>query len=147
MREQGVVRKVISRETVEISVEKSASCHQCKACRDTEGEVAFIEAVNAAGAKEGDLVEIDISTRGVVVVSSVVYLLPIAFLMAGYLSGSLLTRFFYNSHSEGLSVLSALIFLAASFMAVRYYDRRMQRRGGLRARVLRVTTGPESEKV
>lgn len=147
MREQGVVRKVISQDIVEISLKKTASCHQCKSCRDAGGEVVFIEARNAVGAREGDFVEIEFSTRGVVAAGSVAYLLPIAFLAAGYISGSFFARFFYDRSSEGLSVICALIFLAASFMVVRYYDRRVQRRGSLRARVLRVITESECREV
>jgi len=143
MLEQGVVRKIISPDTVEVSLKKTESCHKCRACNDDGAGAVSIEAGNAAGAKVGDCVEIEIPTGGVVAASSIVYLLPIAFLLAGYLCGSLWSRFFYDSDSEGLGVLCALAFLAASFVAVRHYDRRVRRRGSLRAQVLRILIGPE----
>jgi len=147
MLEQGVVRKIISPDIVEISLKKKESCHKCRACNDDGAEAVSIEAHNAAGAKAGDCVEIEISTRGVVAASSIVYLLPIAFLLAGYACGSAWSRFFYDSNSESLGILCALAFLAASFMVVRYYDRRVRRKGNLRAQVLRIMTGSEGADV
>ena len=147
MLEQGVVRKIISPDLVEISLKKKESCHKCRACNDDGAEAVSIEAGNAARARIGDCVEIEISTRGVVAASSIVYLLPIAFLLAGYLCGSIWSRFFYNGNSESPGIVCALAFLAASFMVVRSYDRGIRRKGSLRAQVLRVLIGSEGADV
>src|SRR5512133_2316910 len=95
MREQGVVTRVIAPGRVELTLQASAACDKCGVChRNTEGGVT-IEANGDAGIKDGDIVEIEISTGGVVTASFVVYLLPVFFLIAGYVFGSTLIDFFH----------------------------------------------------
>ncbi len=96
MREQGVVTRVIPPDVVEVSLQASEACGRCGACHpDSEGRVG-IEAVAVSGVKTGDAVEIEISTGGVVTTSFVVYLLPIVFLIAGYIFGSAAGRFLFH---------------------------------------------------
>jgi len=142
MLEQGLVKKVISPGIVEISLKKAESCRQCKTCCESGADDVSIEASNAAGAREGDAVEFEISTSGVVAASFVVYLVPVIFLIAGYIGGSFLSRRLYNVASEGMSVFCAFVSLAASVLVVRFYDRRVRRKGNLQARVLRVVARP-----
>lgn len=139
MREQGVVTRIIAPGQVEVTLQASAACDRCSAChRNAEGAFA-IEASDAAGAKDGDSVEIEISTEGVVAASFVVYLLPILFMIAGYVSGAKLTSFFHIRISdEAGGIVGALLFLAASFLVVRGYDAAVRRKGTLRARVTKV---------
>ena len=142
MHEQGVVTRVVAPGRVEVVMQSSAACDKCGAChRDAEGAVA-IEASDATGAKDGDSVEIEISTGGVVAASFVVYLLPVFFLIAGYVFGSTLIGFFHIRISgEAGGIVSALLFLAASFGVVRWYDGAVRRKGTLQARVTRVISG------
>jgi sigma-E factor negative regulatory protein RseC len=139
MREQGIVTRVIPPDVVEISLPASEACGRCGACHpDAEGRVG-IEAVAVSGVKIGDAVEIEISTGGVVKTSFMVYLLPIVFLIAGYMLGSALTDFFSISvPGETGGILGALFLLTASFWVVRRYDRHIRSRGTLRARVIRI---------
>ena len=76
--------------------------------------------------------------------SFVVYLLPVVFLIAGYIFGSALTGFFsIRVSGETGGIVGALFLLAVSFWVVRRYDRHVRRRGTLRARVIRIL--PEGE--
>jgi positive regulator of sigma E activity len=139
MREQGVVTRVIPPDAVEISLQVSEACGRCGACRPaSEGRVG-IEAADVPGVKTGDVVEIEISTGGVVATSFVVYLLPVFFLMAGYIFGSVLAGFFFIRVSDEMGgIVGAILFCAASFGVIRWYDRDVRRRGTLRARVTRI---------
>ena len=144
MHEQGIVTRVIPPNVVEVSLKASEACGRCGACHpQTEGRVG-IEAVAVSGVKTGDAVEIEISTGGVVTASFVVYLLPVVFLIAGYIFGSALAGFFSIGISgETGGITGALFLLAVSFWVVRRYDRHVRRRGTLRARVIRIL--PEGE--
>jgi sigma-E factor negative regulatory protein RseC len=145
MREQGFVTRVIPPDVVEISLPASEACGRCGACHsNAEGRVG-IEAVAISGVKIGDAVEIEISTGGVVKTSFMVYLLPIVFLIAGYMFGSAMTDLFSIPVSgETGGILGALFLLTVSFWVVRRYDRHVRRRGTLRARVVRIL--PDGEK-
>jgi len=139
MREQGVVTRVVQPDAVEVSLKASEACGRCGACHPgTEGGVC-IEAVAVSGVKTGDAVEIEISTGGVVATSFVVYLLPVVFLILGYMFGSALAGFFtiWISGETG-GIAGAIFFFAVSFGVVRWYDRHVRRRGTLRARVIRI---------
>jgi sigma-E factor negative regulatory protein RseC len=139
MREQGVVTRVIPPDVVEVSLQASEACGRCGACRPaSEGRVG-IEAAAVPGVKTGDVVEIEISTEGVVATSFVVYLLPVVFLIAGYIFGSVLAGFFsIRVSGEMGGIVGAILFCVVSFGVIRLYDRDVRRRGTLRARVTRI---------
>lgn len=139
MVEQGVVTKIIPPDTVEVSLQASEACGRCGACHPaSEGRVG-IEAVTVPGVKTGDVVEIEISTGGVVATSFVVYLLPVFFMIGGYVFGSWLAGLFSMGISDELGGIGgAILFCAASFGVIRWYDREVRRRGSLRARVIRI---------
>lgn len=139
MVEQGVVTKVIPPDVVEVSLQASAACGRCGACHPaSEGRVG-IEAVAVPGVKAGDAVEIEISTGGVVATSFVVYLLPVFFMIGGYVAGSFIAGLLSLGISgEAGGIGGAALFCAASFAVIRWYDRGVRRRGSLRARVVRI---------
>ena len=141
MREQGIVTRIIPPDIVEVSLQASQACGRCGACHPaSEGRVG-IEAAGVSGVKTGDVVEIEISTRGVVATSFVVYLLPVVFLIAGYIFGSVSAGFFSIGISGEMGGIGGAIFLfAVSFGVIRWYDRDVRRRGTLRARVTRIIT-------
>jgi sigma-E factor negative regulatory protein RseC len=139
MREQGVVTRLIPPDVVEVTLQASEACGRCGACRPaSEGRVG-IEAVGVSGVKTGDVVEIEISTGGVVTTSFVVYLLPVFFLIAGYIFGSVLAGLFSVQVSDETGgIIGAILFCAVSFGVIRWYDRDVRRRGTLQARVTRI---------
>jgi sigma-E factor negative regulatory protein RseC len=132
VREQGIVTKIISGNLVEVAFQRTAACEKCKLCHDLERGMVGIEAVNNIGAKREDIVEIDIPSGEMVKGSMVVFLLPIFFLVVGYLIGSALTE-----GSELVGVISGIVFLALSFLAIKWYDINIQEKEALRARIIR----------
>lgn len=139
MREQGIVTRIIPPDRVEVAMPTSEACGHCGVChRDRKGENC-IEAWVAVPLKEGDRVEVEIATQGVVAAGMVVYLLPLLFLVAGYFFGTLLADLFpIRVSGEAGGILCAFAFLAASLLVVRWIDRRVNRKGTLRARVARI---------
>ncbi len=139
MFERGVVTRIIPPDGVEISLQATEACGRCGACHPaSEGRVC-IEAVSMAGVKAGDTVEIEISTGGVVATSFIVYLLPVFFLIAGYVLGSLLAGLLLVGISDETGgIAGAILLCAVSFWVVRWYDRDVRKRGALRAKVVRI---------
>jgi sigma-E factor negative regulatory protein RseC len=139
MKEQGVISKIISAGLVEVSFQQSSACAKCGLCHDVGEGMVGIEAVNDIRAKRGDIVEIEIPSQEVVKGSVVVFLLPIFFLIIGYLVGSALMRLFgLPGWEEAIGVVSALIFLGLSFFAIKWYDKNVQQKEALRARILKI---------
>ncbi len=89
--EMGVVEKASDREAV-ILVERSSACEQCRsrgACEVLSGRTMRIEVLNELGAVEGDRVEITLPAASFLKLSFLVYLLPVAALVAGAYGGNL----------------------------------------------------------
>jgi len=132
MREQGVVTKVISGKIVEVAFKRSEACSKCKLCHDVGEGMAGIETLNCVGAKLQDIVEIEIPSQEIVKGSIIVFILPIFFLVIGYLLG------FSLFGSEGFGVLSSLVFLFLSFYVIKWYDQNIQQKEFLRAKIIKV---------
>lgn len=130
MREQGIVSKVKSKNLVEVAFKRTEACEKCQMCHNLEEGMVGIESVNEIGAKMGDIVEIEIPSGEVVKGSLVVFLLPVLFMIVGYLIGALLNEF--------VGVIGAILFLPLSFFVIRWYDKNIQQKEALRARILRV---------
>lgn len=62
----------------------SGDCHQCAGCGAAE-ETLILTADNPAGAKPGQTVRITAATGPVLKAAAILYLLPVALLIAGYL--------------------------------------------------------------
>ena len=64
----------------------SGDCHKCSGCGAVEQAMIFT-ARNPIGARPGDLVTVESETAPVLKAAAVLYLLPLALLIAGYLVG------------------------------------------------------------
>lgn len=132
MKEQGIITKVVSGKVVEVAVKKNEACAKCGLCHEKEEGLMAIEAINEIGARREDMVEIEIPLQEVVKGSVVVFLLPVFFLVTGYLFGLSLTG------REGWGILCSLVFLFFSFYVIRWYDKNVQQKGNLRAKIVRI---------
>ena len=141
MKEEGIVTRIISGKLVEVAFRRSEACAKCRACHDLEGGMMGIEVVNEVGAKREDVVEIEIPSEEVVRGSIMLFLLPIFFLITGYLVGSYFMRMLgFQGWEEGFGVISGLLFLALSFYGLNWYDKNIRQRESLRARIIKVVT-------
>ena len=139
MKEQGIVTKFISSKLVEVGIQKSEACDKCRGCHAVGEGMMAIEAVNEVGARREDEVLIEIPSGEIVKGSILVFLLPVLFLITGYLIGSFLMRLFgFLSWEEGVGVVFGILFLLASFIAVRWYDKNVGQKEASRARILKI---------
>ena len=87
MTEQGKVIKIEKNEAV-VRVQRKSACASCGMCamkpKDSHIDVRV---ENALDAKEGDLVQIKLESGSVAKISLLVYILPLAFAVAGMLTG------------------------------------------------------------
>ena len=138
MKEQGILTKVISGKVVEVAFSKGSACAGCGACREIGQNMVGVEAINEIGARVQDLVEIEIPSGEVVKSSIVVYLLPVLMLIVGYLIGAAGARWMGSENlSEVYGIMFAIIFLIASFFMVRWYDKNIESKAALRAKIIR----------
>jgi sigma-E factor negative regulatory protein RseC len=142
MKEQGIITKVIAGNIVEVALRKSAACTKCGCCHELQENLVGLESVNEIAARPGEIVEIEIPTQAVVTGSLMIYLLPVFLLIFGYLFGSASVRAMGWSDSvEIAGVVSAFLFLAASFFVVRWYDQNIERKQAMRAKIIRIIKG------
>ena len=66
----------------------SGDCHKCAGCESAAKETMIVEAHNAIGARAGDLVRVEASTKSVMLAVFVVYVLPLMLFFAGYALGT-----------------------------------------------------------
>ena len=91
----------------------SGDCHKCSGCGAAEETVVFT-AKNDVDAKPGDLVKVEAATGPVLGAAAMLYLLPLALFLAGYIAGVALW---------GTGIWLGLGALALSIVAVVAYDR------------------------
>ena len=117
----------------EIVVARQSACaHDCHECAGCGGTPTPIRAVvdNPVGAKAGEKVVVESSTRQVFGIILLVYMVPIALFFLGYFATSSLG-------SEGLSIaVSIFAFFCGAVPAI-LYDRRVKRSGGMRFTIVR----------
>ncbi|MBN2419549.1 MAG: SoxR reducing system RseC family protein [Deltaproteobacteria bacterium] len=124
IREEGIVEE-IRRNTVVIKVEKSATCAHCAdkdSCSVAERNM-LIEVRNILNAKEGDRVEVSVPEGTFIKLSLMVYIFPVAALMAGAFLGNFLSILLKTDPSATAAITAAL-FLVASFICLKIYEKK-----------------------
>lgn len=119
MTEIGVVKNVIDN-TAEVAVVRKSSCGEncgsCSGgCKLTEN---IVTAKNTVGAKNGDVVEIEASSRAVLGRAFLIYILPLLLFFIVYFIAERLAQ------SEKTAVISAFIAFAAVFCVLHFFDKR-----------------------
>ena len=144
--ERGVVEKIISRKAV-VKLQKNSGCDSCEArgsCHAEGDKAMLVEMENVLQAKEGDTVEVSMPTRSVAKMALVVYLGPVAALIAGAFAGDAMAQSL-RLDSPMAPVIGGLVLLAASLFALRAFDRFARSRPEYHPRMTRVlATGPLS---
>lgn len=127
MKQIATVSRLLEDGRAEIVVARQSACaHDCHECAGCGGTPAPIRAVadNPIGAREGQKVVVESSTKRILGAVVLVYLLPLALFLAAYFA----TDPWAN---EGVAAaLSILAFFCGVVPAVRY-DRRLRRGGGM----------------
>jgi len=140
MREEGLVRAVHGG-LAQVESVVSDACQSCGAkgaCHSLGGErKRQVTAVNQAGAREGDLVQIAMPRAGALGAGALVYLGPVVALLAGGFAGDRLAPG-WGWEAESGAVIGALAALAAAWIGLRWISARLARSKSLKVRVVRV---------
>lgn len=134
MTQIATVEKVLAGGYAEISVPRKSACgHDCEECAGCgmTGAAIHARARNDVGAQKGDKVVVESSTKKLMGVVALVYLLPVV----GFLLGYFLTE---GLMSEGWRYAAAVIAAAVCFLPSVFYDRRTKKDGSLTYTILRL---------
>ncbi len=96
----------------------SGDCHQCSGCGAAQQKM-LIRCQNPIGAQPGDMVVMQVESAPVLKAAVMLYILPVALFIGGYLVGEWL---WHNG------ILLSLAGLIAGFAMVRAYDRHMSQK-------------------
>ncbi len=135
MTQIATVERILGDRYAVISVPRKTACgHDCEECAGcgVNGTAVQAKAVNAIGARPGQKVVVESSTQKMLRIIALVYLIPVALFLAGYLAAALLTA------SVGIHYLTAAVGFAAGVLVAISYDRKLKARGGLSFTIVRL---------
>ncbi|MCI8574653.1 MAG: SoxR reducing system RseC family protein [Oscillibacter sp.] len=135
MTQIATVERILDDRYAVISVPRKTACgHDCEECAGcgVNGTAVQAKAVNAIGARPGQKVVVESSTQKMLRIIALVYLIPVALFLAGYLAAALLTA------SVGIHYLTAAVGFAAGVLVAISYDRKLKARGGLSFTIVRL---------
>lgn len=134
MTQIATVERIIDATRAVISVPRKSACgHDCSECAGcgVTGTAVRAEALNPIGAEPGQQVVVQSSTKSMLGMIAVVYLVPVALFLAGYLVGLCLSE--RVGVQYGVAVGGFFLGLVPAVL----YDRRLRRSGGLSFTIVR----------
>ena len=139
--EEGIIIQVKGKTAV-IKAERTSSCDSCSS-RDTcvagSGKEMLIEADNPVDAKPGERVIFTIGRGSVIKAGLILYLVPVVSLIIGAVLGATVGKAYFPSQNPDLvSGVTALIFLALTFIGLKAYSKAIEKRRDFRPHVLKV---------
>jgi sigma-E factor negative regulatory protein RseC len=146
IKDRGVVEKIVRQKAV-VKLQRGSGCDTCEArgsCHAEGDRKMLVEVQNDLHAKEGDAVEVSMPTGSVAKMALVVYLGPVAALIAGAVAGDALGKSL-QLDSPLAPVVGGLVLLASSLLALKRYDRFVRSRPQYHpqmTRILATGTGP-----
>ena len=136
MTQIATVEKLLDREHAEISVPRKSACgHDCETCAGcgVSGYAVHAIARNPIHAQPGDKVVVESSTKKVLNVVALVYVLPFVCFFAGYAVGHAGLHF-----GDGGSGVVGAIFFALGLIPAFLYNRYARRTGALQYEIVRL---------
>ncbi len=135
MTQVATVERIINEDYAEVSVPRKSACgHDCEECAGcgVTGAAVHARAANPIGAQPGQKVVVESSTQKMLSIVVLVYAIPVALFLLGYLAAFFLGAGLpFQYGAAGLGFLSGILF------AIRY-DRRLRARGGLSFTIVRL---------
>ena len=132
MTQIATVEKILPGGFVEISVPRKSACgHDCEECAGCgmTGASVYAEARDPVGVRPGDKVVVESSTRAILAVTWLVYMLPVVFFLLGY--------FLSEGLAEGVRYAIAIGAAALAFLPSVAYDRHAKKTEALTYTVVR----------
>lgn len=127
MTQTAKVKKILSAGVAEVAVKRVSACaHDCSKCASggcqmMEHPDLTVKAYNQPDAQVGDVVLVESSSKQILSMAVVVYLLPFALLIAGYVIGSVL------GFGENISILLGGACFLLSFLISFALNKRVQK--------------------
>lgn len=134
MTQIATVEKILPGGMAEISVPRKSACgHDCEECAGcgVSGASVRAQARNTVGAEVGQKVVVESSTKRLLGVMILVYLLPIVCFFVGYFATGALS-------SEGLRYVIAIAAFLVGILPAVICDRRMKQTGALTFTIVRL---------
>jgi sigma-E factor negative regulatory protein RseC len=106
---------------VQIKLDRKQACADCHACfRSQDGEFMVAEAKDPIGVSLGDVVRIESSSNvGQVKASLILYILPVLFLIVGYMLSQPLARSLgIRTTGEAPGIISGFLLMGFAFLGV-----------------------------
>ena len=135
MTQIATVQRIIDSKYAVISVPRKSACgHDCEECAGcgVSGAAVEAKALNPIGATPGEKVVVESSTQKMLGIVAMVYLIPVALFLAGYLISLFLGA------SVGVQYAVAIAGFAAGIAFAIFYDRRLKAKGGLSFTIVRL---------
>jgi sigma-E factor negative regulatory protein RseC len=130
-KEKARVIEVLSDGKVIVEMEQDESCHTCaskSSCFFQGNDLRQVTAIDFIGVKKGQIVNLKHNPRDKVKAAVVLFLIPILFLIVGFVLGSnLASKAGREAASESWGILSGIVFFALSFIIVRQVNRNFER--------------------
>ena len=133
MTQIATVEKILPNGRAEISVPRKSACgHDCEECAGcgVSGSVRAV-ASNPIGARVGDKVVVESSSKKLYGMILIVYMLPLLFFLVGYFASAALP-------SEGLRYAVAIAAFLLGILPAIAYDRKVKRSGGMVFNIVRL---------
>lgn len=137
--EQGIIEGVSGRKAM-VRIERTSACATCQSresCGEVSGRDMIIEVANELGAVEGDRIEISIPSGSFLMVSFLVYLFPVAALIAGAIAGGAIARMLHINLTLA-AIAGGCLAMGGTFYALKRLDRSTRARKQFRPRMTRV---------
>jgi len=132
IKEDGMAQVVTDRKN---ACQGCGSKHNCRSCLSNSKMLA--EAINSAGAKEGDLVDISLKSGNVLKGAVAMYLIPIVGLLIGALTGVSI-RGMLGIEETTSSIIFGISGLFLGFIIVAFISKRMAAKNQLTPTISRV---------
>lgn len=113
------------------------SCSSCKGgCAPTN---TFVDAVNTIGAKVGEYVEVEMSTKTFLNAVAITYGLPLIMLVIGIFSGNALANNLgVQVNSDLAGVILGFVLMALSYIFISKQDKKYSSNGMIKFEIIRV---------
>ena len=135
MTQIATVERLLDSEHAEISVPRKSACgHDCEECAGcgVTGAAVHARARNPIGAAPGQKVVVESSTKKMLRIVALVYLIPVVLFFLGYLTALAV------SASVAVQYTAAVLGFILGILAAIVYDRRLRARGGLSFTIVRL---------
>lgn len=139
MRQTAQVKRVLPGGIAEIAVVRqgacSHNCADCGGCMTAAQPTVTAQAENSLGAREGELVVVETANAQLIGVIAFVYLIPMVFLIAGYLVAQILGL------TTGWCILAGVAAFALSLVLILALDRYIKRHKSLQFKIVSMRVG------